>query len=408
MSTSPRPLPQGNRLGTGLILLLALLTALDAMAIDLYLPGMPFMATDLGVGAGRIQQTLSIFLIGLAVGQCIYGPLLDCYGRRLPLLLGVVVFVAGSILAATAPTIEWLMLARLLQALGAAAGLVVPRAMVADLCTMTEAARAFSLLMQVMMIAPIAAPLLGGYLLGHGSWRFLFWVLAFMGGVGLLWAWRSLPESLPVAARVPLDWRSIWRGYTRQLCHAVFMGYTLASGFVLGSLFAYISGSAFIFTQYYALTPVQFSYLFAANSLCIVAGGQISNWLLRRSSVQRVMGVGMLLHGVAALALWLVVAQGQASVWSYAGLLALAVGALGLVFGNLTALTMGHASGQAGVASSLMGALQYAISAVIGYLLSLAASGPVALPMGMALCAAGAVLASLYAQWRARIAAAPA
>ncbi|CAB3707499.1 Bicyclomycin resistance protein [Achromobacter deleyi] len=374
-------------IGAGLILLLALLTALDAMAIDMYLPGMPAIAGDFGVSPGRIQQTLSIFLAGLAIGQALYGPLLDRYGRRLPLLAGVAVFVAGSVMAAVAPSVEWLLAARFVQALGAAAGLVTPRAIVADLCGVAESARIFSLLMQVMMIAPIAAPILGGYLLGHGGWRGVFWVLAGLGAAGLLWGWRALPDSLPVQRRAQLNGGAILRAYGRQLRHPAFMAYTLAGGFVLGSLFNYISASAFVFTGHFGLSATQFSYVFAGNSVALVLGGMVSNRLLgqgRGAGALTLAGIGV--HALAGLALFGAVLAGQAPFAVYAGLLAVAVGALGLIFGNLTALTMSHAGKQAGVASALMGTLHYLMSAAIGYAVSLAPQGPGLLPVAIFAC----------------------
>lgn len=376
-------------LGTAMILLLALLTALDAMAIDMYLPGMLAIAQEFGVSAGRAQQTLSIFLIGLAIGQGLYGPLLDRYGRRLPLLIGVLVFALGSVLAALAPSIEWLLAARFLQALGAAAGLVAPRAVVADCCTTLEAARIFSLLMQVMMIAPILAPLLGSQLLLLGGWRAIFWALAGLSLLGLLWAWRSLPETLAPSAQVALQPGPLLRTWLQQLGNRVFMAYGLAGGFVLSSLFAYISGAAFIFSGHFALTPAQFSYLFAANSLSLVAGGQICNVLLRRGiREQRILYLGLAVHAMAGLALWGTVQAGVATLGVYIIFIALAIGALGLVFGNLTALTMASAGPQAGMASALMGMLQYLMSALVGYGLSMAPSGPSALPVAIALCGA--------------------
>lgn len=385
-------------LGAPLIVLLALLTALDAMAIDMYLPGMPAMAQAFGVPPGRIQQTLAVFLAGLAVGQGLYGPLLDRYGRRLPLLLGIAVFVLGSVLAALAPSVEGLMAARFLQALGAAAGLVTPRAIVADLCDFRASARVFSLLMQVMVVAPIAAPILGGYLLGHAGWRAIFWMLGALGVLGLLWSLRAIPDSLPVARRVPLQAGAIARAYLRQAGQPAFMAYALAGGFALGSLFSYISHSSFIFTQHFGLSPTGFSLLFAGNAVALMLGGQCSNALQRRGrTVQRALFLGLGLHTAAGLALGLATAAGAAPMAVYAGLLALAVGALGLVFGNLTALTMAQAGPQAGVASALMGMLQYLLSALVGYVLSIAAQGPAALGWNIAAC--GMLAAGLA--WRA-------
>ncbi len=392
-----QPRMQNNQaMGVALIILLALLTALDAMAIDMYLPGMPLIAADFGVSDGRIQQTLSIFLAGLAIGQGLYGPLLDRFGRRLPLLAGVGIFIAGSVIAALAPSVEWLMAARFMQALGAAAGLVTPRAIVADLCSTTESARIFSLLMQVMMIAPILAPILGGYLLGHGGWRFIFWTLASLGLAGMLWGLKALPDSLPTTQREPLRLGTILRAYAASARRRTFMAYTLAGGFILSSLFTYISASAFVFTQHFGLSAVQFSYLFAGNSVALVFGGLISNALLKGGwSPRRIMLYGITLHTVAGIGLLVLAQANQATLLLYGSVLAVAIGALGLVFGNLTALTMEDAGRQVGVGSALMGVMHYLMSAAVGYAASLAAPGLAPLPTTIAVCGALALILCL-------------
>ncbi|WP_052383913.1 multidrug effflux MFS transporter [Litchfieldella xinjiangensis] len=376
-----------NTVGMALVILLALLTALDAMAIDMYLPGMPMIAQTYDVSAGSVQQTLSVFLAGLALGQCLYGPLLDRFDRRMPLMAGLVIFVAGSIAAALAPTLEWLLAARFAQAIGAAAGLVAPRAIVADLCDVSSSARIFSLLMQVMMIAPVVAPMMGGFLLEHGGWRGIFWVLAALGLVGLMWSLMSIPESLDPERRVALSVGNVVRGYLVQSRRRVYMAYTAAGGFVLGSLFTYISAAAFVFTEHFGMTPTHFSYLFAANSVGLIIGGIVANKLSARGMTPaRVTYIGLGMHALAGALLSLAVTSGMATFKVYVGLLAVAIGSLGLVFGNLTALTMNHGGRQAGVASALMGTLHYLLAAGVGYLVSLATQGPALMPLTIALC----------------------
>lgn len=380
-------LSRTRSLAWSLILLLAMLTALDAMAIDMYLPGMPAIAQELGVSPGRIQQTLSIFLAGLALGQGIYGPLLDRFGRRVPLLLGVVIFVIGSILGALATSVEALLLARFIQALGAAAGLVTPRAIVADLCDMKESARIFSLLMQVMMIAPIVAPIWGAYLLRHADWRAIFWMLAFLGTMGLLWGLKTIPDSLPVTQRVPLNPGHIVRAYGRELGNKPFMAYTGSGGFALAALFVYISGSAFVFTQHFALSPAVFSYVFAGNSVALVLGGVVSNYVLKAGMpTSRVLALGLIVHTASAWLLYVAVQADVAGLILYAALIAMSVGSLGMVFGNVTALTMNVAGPQAGTAAALMGMFHYLISAVVGYIVSLAVPGPHVVPLAIGGC----------------------
>lgn len=384
----------GIDFGVPLILLLAALTALDAMAIDMYLPAFPAVAEAFAAAPGEVQHTLSVFLVGLALGQGLYGPLLDRYGRRLPLLVGTLVFVAGSVMAALAPSLPWLLAARFLQALGAAAGLVAPRAIVTDVCNLATSARIFSLLMQVMMIAPIVAPLLGGYLLAHGGWRFIFWTLAAVALACAVSIVRIVPETLAPARRVPLHAGSIVRAYLRQCRNGPFMAYTLSGGFVLGALFVYISGSPFVVITHFGLSPTQFSYFFAANAVGLVVAGQLNNMLLKRLSGQRVLFIGLVVHTLAAATLallgWRLPSMGA---MLYLPLLGLSIWALGLTFGNLAAITMAHAGPQAGVASALMGLLQYLLGAAVGLASSLATPGLVPLPAVIALCGVLALLA---------------
>jgi DHA1 family bicyclomycin/chloramphenicol resistance-like MFS transporter len=252
---------------------------------------------------------------------------------------------------------------------------------------MQESARIFSLLMQVMMIAPITAPLLGGFLLEHGSWRLIFWTLCGLGLAGFAWGLVALPDSQPKAQRAPLNLGNIVYAYARQMRRTAFMTYTVAGGFILSSLFTYISASAFIFTQHFTLSPIQFSYLFAANSVGLVIGGFLSNQLLKYGwSARLIMLVGMGLHAAFGLGLFMLAQAEQVTLVVYGSLLALAISALGLIFGNLTALTMADAGKQAGVASALMGVMHYVMAAGIGYVVSLAAAEITSLPATIALC----------------------
>ncbi|WP_447554785.1 multidrug effflux MFS transporter [Vreelandella sp. EE22] len=391
MTTPTKPHVQA--IGTGLLILLALITALDAMAIDMYLPGMPDIAEDLGVSAGHIQQTLAIFLIGLAMGQAIYGPLLDRFGRRWPLLIGLGVFIAGSVLAALAHSFETLLAARFLQALGAAAGLVAPRAIIDDVYELKESAQKFSILMQVMMVAPIVAPVLGGLILLYAEWHLIFWTMAVLGALALVWGITSVPDSLAVEQRVALSATSIVKGYARLFVQPVFMLYSIASGLVMGAFFSYISGSSFVFMEHFGLSSTQYSQLFAANSVGLVLGGAVSNALIKREwSAWRVMMVGTAIYTLAGFALWCVNALGAPTLIIYSLILGLAIASLGMVFGNVMALIMNAADSPAGVASALMGVLQYLLSAVVGFMVSLTTVSPAQLPATIAVCGALALV----------------
>ncbi|MCK9534837.1 MAG: multidrug effflux MFS transporter [Pseudomonas sp.] len=356
-----------------LIILLASLSALVAAAIDMYLPAFPTIATSLAITPGQVQQTLTIFLIGLGIGQGLYGPLLDRFGRKPPLLIGIGLFTLGSLFAALTTSFEGLLVARFLQAIGAAAGAVASRAIVTDTCDPQSSARIYSMLMQVMMIAPITAPMLGGLILLYGEWHLIFWVLALLGIICGFFTIRLLPETLAVERRVPLSARSMLRNYAIQLSNPSFVFYTLATSCTLGCLFIYINNSPFIFIEMFKLTPNQFSYIFAANALTMIAISQINLRLLKFYSAMRILLIG--LGGFISIGLVLLglLQVGWTALWSYSILLGLGMAMSGLITGNLTAVTMAHTQQHAGIASSLMGLIQFLLAATIGFLASIAA-----------------------------------
>lgn len=385
-----------------LIILLASTSALVATAIDMYLPAFPIIATRLDISPGQVQQTLTIFLIGLGIGQGLYGPLLDRFGRRPPLLIGIGLFTIGSLAAALSTSFEGLLLARFLQAIGAAAGSVASRAVVTDTCDPQSSARIYSMLMQVMMIAPITAPMLGGLILLYGDWHLIFWALAVFGVICGFFTLRLLPETLPVERRVPLSMRSVVRNYAIQLSNPSFFFYTLATSCTLGCLFIYINNSPFVFIEMFNLTPNQFSYIFAANALVMIGISQINLRLLKFYSVARVLFIGLSGFIVIGLVLLGLVQLGWEALWSYSILLGLGMAMLGLITGNLTAMTMAHTQQHAGIASALMGLIQFLLAASIGFLASLIAAPslytlPVALLglgcLAMGLCLIGRRLA---------------
>ncbi len=371
-------------LGIRLIILLAALNALVAAAIDMYLPAFPAIGVSLAIDAGQVQQTLTVFLIGLAVGQGFYGPLLDHYGRRRPLLIGVLLFTLGSALAALAQSVELLLVARFIQALGAAAGLVTPRAIIADTCDVDTAARAFSMLMQVMMLAPITAPIIGSAVLLVGPWQMIFWVLVAAGSLAGLASLRMLPETLPPEKRLPISVHSIVRNYLKLLGHPRFLLYTLASGFMVAGLFTYVSSSPFVFIEQFGLTPGQYSLIFGASASGMILTGQINLRLLRFYTPLQVLYLGLTGFVGAALLLGLLVLTGTAQAWSYALLLGLCLSMLGMTSGNQTAITMSYARQFAGIASSLMGMLQFLLAGLLSFLVNLMPTQLATLPVALA------------------------
>lgn len=390
--------PVLTHLAARLIVLLALLNALVAAAIDMYLPAFPAVGADLGISPGQVQQTLTIFLVGLALGQGLYGPLLDRYGRRTPLLVGIALFCLGSLLATLTHSFEMLLVARFIQALGAAAGSVTPRAIVADICDTQQAARVFSMLMQVMMIAPITAPLIGGGILLVGSWQLIFWVLVATGALALAFSWKMLPETLPTERRIPISARAISRNYFKLLSHPRFLLYTLASGMVTAALFVYISNSPFVFIEHFALSPTTYSLIFGACAGGMIVTGQINLALLKRYSPLQTLYIGLACFLGAASLLGLLVISQQATAWSYAILLGLTTSSLGMIMGNLSAVTMSYAGGLAGIASSLMGMMQFLIAGVGSFLVNLAPTTLATLPASLCSFALAALLLCVLAR----------
>lgn len=376
-----------------LIILLASLSALVAAAIDMYLPAFPTVATSLDITPGQVQQTLSVFLIGLGIGQGLYGPFLDRFGRKPPLLFGITLFIIGSLAAALTTSFEGLLVARFLQAVGAAAGSVASRAVVTDTCDPQNSARIYSMLMQVMMIAPITAPMLGSLILLYGEWHLIFWVLALFGMICGAFTLRLLPETLPVERRIPLSMHSIVRNYAIQLSNPSFFFYTLATSCTLGSLFIYINNSPFIFIEMFALSPNQFSYIFAANAVGMIVFSQINLRLLKLYSAMQILLVGLGGFISIGVLLFSLLQLDWVALWSYGILLGLGTSMSGLITGNLTAVTMAHTQQHAGIASSLMGLIQFLLAAVIGFLASIIAPPSLyTLPMALIVLGLAAIL----------------
>lgn len=367
----------------GLIILLAALNALVAAAIDMYLPAFPAVAEALRIDANQVQQTLTVFLLGMALGQGFYGPLLDRFGRRKPLLIGIGLFCLGSLLAALTTSYELLLFGRFIQALGAAAGSVTPRAIIADTCDVTSAARAFSMLMQVMMLAPISAPIIGSAVLLFGSWQLIFWVLLFAGASAFVFSYRWLPETLPPQQRKTLSAPVLLKNYWQLLSHPRFLIYTLASGFTVGGLFTYISNSPFVFIEHFGITPTQYSFIFGASAAGMIVTGQINLRLLRKKRPLFVLFVGLFTLLACTAILTVLSLSGMASLWSYAVLLGLSMSTLGMISGNLTAITMGYVRELAGTASSVMGMLQFLMAGVLGFLVNLTPISISRLPLAL-------------------------
>jgi DHA1 family bicyclomycin/chloramphenicol resistance-like MFS transporter len=380
------PLPSQRTL----ILLVGALSAFGPLSIDMYLPGLPELRADFGVGASQTQLTLSACLLGLASGQLLAGPMSDAFGRRRPLMLGVGLYAVASLLCAVAPTIQALIAFRFVQGFAGAAGIVIARSVVRDLYSGVAAARFFSLLLLVSGLAPILAPLLGGQLLRVVSWRGVFVALALIGAALVAATATFLRETHPPEHRQSAGARSILRTFRLLAADRSFVGYALSGGLASAALFSYISGSPFVLQEIYGVSQQSFSFIFAAIAAGYVTCGQINGRLVGRVAPKTLLRIGLCGMASGGGAFLLMVAIGGSGGVGLAGIiptLVVLVASLGFILPNSTALALADHPRTAGSASALIGLLQYAVGATAAPQVGIAGE-ETALPMAIVVATA--------------------
>lgn len=379
-----------------LTLILGALSAFTPLAIDMYLPGLPALERTFQTDSGGVQRTLSVFFLGLAVGQLFYGPISDRFGRRAPLLTGNLLFIGASIACALAPSIDFLIGARFVQAFGSCAGMVISRAMVRDLFEPREGARVMSLLMLVMGVAPIVAPLLGSFVLAILGWPAIFWLMAGFAMLVMISARLWLRETRGPQPDMRLTLGSALRVYADLLTTRRYMGYTLASSLGMGGLFSYIAASPFVFIDLYGLSPQAFGWVFGINAVGIIGFSQVNRALLRRFTLDEVLIVGLFAMAGAGLLLLVCTAFSIGGVWGVWLPLCLYITSLGAVLPNAGASAMAAEAHRAGSAAALIGTLQFGLGALTSALVGLLQIGP-ALGMGLivAVCGCAGLVARL-------------
>jgi DHA1 family bicyclomycin/chloramphenicol resistance-like MFS transporter len=380
------------RPGARLVVILGSMAALGPLSFDMYLPAFPQLRETFGASASAVQLTITCALLGLGLGQLLVGPASDARGRRGPLLVGLGGYVCASLLCSVAPSIGILAGLRFVQGFTAAAAVVLSRAVVRDVTTGVATARLFSLLMLVNGLAPVLAPTIGSAVLGVGSWRVIFVVLAAFGLVLLLAVWLRLPETLPAPHRSPGGVRVGLRGFAALLRGRVFVGYGLTLGLSVGAVLAYIAGSSFALQEVYGLSPTAFGLTFGVNGIGIVACSQLNRGLLRRFAPRRLLAAGMTGMSAGALSLLAAVAAGAALPLVLAPLF-VTVACAGFVMPNATALALADHGDVAGSASALLGVNQFLVGALVAPLVGIAGvetAVPMALAMSL-LCLGAAV-----------------
>ncbi|MBA4710607.1 Bcr/CflA family multidrug efflux MFS transporter [Aquitalea aquatica] len=333
-----------------LIVLLGVLVAFGPLSIDMYLPALPAIAADLAAPVARIQLTIGGFLAGFCGGMLLYGPLSDRYGRRPVLLTGLSLYLAASLACAAAQTAEQLIALRVLQAMGGGAATVMARAIVRDAFPLSQASHVLSLMQQITMIAPLLAPLLGGWLLLLAGWRSLFVLLALLGGCCLAVVVLRLPESYPASARGNISLSAAFRAYGHLLAEPRTLGYSLALGMTFGAMFAYITGSPFVYIEYFGVAAQHYGYLFGLNIIAIVLFSLLNRHLLRRHNVDSLLQWQCAIVAVAGIVLWL---AGGHSLWLTVLPLLFSVGMTGSIGPNAMARLLQLHANRAGAAMAL-------------------------------------------------------
>lgn len=375
--------------------MLGLLSTFGPISLDLYLPSLPELATDLGAPTSSAQLTITACLLGLAAGQLVAGPLSDQFGRRRPLLIGLVAYLVTSLACAFAPTVEVLVVLRLLQGLAGSAGLVIARAVARDLYGGRDLLIVYARLVLVSGLAPVVAPLLGGQLSAVMDWRGIFGVLAGFGLVLVLTGLVGVPESLPAERRTPGGLRANVAGFRELLGDRLFLGAAFASGLAGAAMFAYIAGATFVLQRIYGMSPQGFSYAFGLNALGIMAMSQLGARLARSWTEVRMLGLGLGLTLVGAVGVLVSVLVGFGLVPLLVALFVM-VSPVGLVFPTATTLALADYPHQAGRASSLLGLGQYIAGAVVAPLVGLGGEDT-AVPLGVVVV--GASLSAVVVFW---------
>lgn len=356
---------------TLIILILGMLATIGPFSIDMYLPGFPTIATALNSTVDQVSYTLSSFFIGICAGQLICGPLLDRFGRKKPLLIGLALYILASIGCAFSSSVEMLIVFRFLQAVGGCVGMVAPNAIVRDLFPVNESAKIFSMLILILGVSPILAPTAGSYIVAYAGWQWVFVVLAVLTAGAFLVVWSKLPESKGPDPSFSLKPMAILRSYRMVLREPQYVNYALAGSIAAAGLFAYLGGSPFVFMKYYQVNEQQYGWIFALIAAGLIASSQLNNLILKKYQSASILRVVMTIQSIAGLLLVTGAYGGWLTITTTIILLCIFLSCQGFTFPNAAALAMAPFSKGAGSAAALMGAFQMACGALASALVGL-------------------------------------
>jgi DHA1 family bicyclomycin/chloramphenicol resistance-like MFS transporter len=366
---------------TWLPTLLGLFIAVGPAATDMYLPAFPAVEASFGTAPGTAQLTLATWFAGLAVGQITQGTLSDRFGRRIPLMVGFIVFTLSTIGCALAPSLTALAIFRTTAAFGASAGMVISRAVVRDLSEGQAAAIMMSRLVLVMGVAPILAPTIGGAILAFAHWRVIFWTLAIYGTACVITAWKALPETLPEEHRLRLTLAGQASRYLMIMRERTFLTHAIMGGCSTFCMFAYLSGCSPVFEDGFGLSPSAFGLIFGLCAISLVGCSQLNARLLPRFGLNRMLTAVTRVSLCGTVVLLVVAFSGMHLLWAVVAPLVVVIGCQGFNNANATAGALFRHAGHAGSASALMGTFQFSLGASAGVLVGLLTDGT---PRGMA------------------------
>jgi DHA1 family bicyclomycin/chloramphenicol resistance-like MFS transporter len=395
------PSPASNHTKSArLIAVLALSSTFAPFATDMYLPAFAQMAAVFNTDHGSIEATLSTFFLGLAFGQALYGPIIDRFGRKLPLLFGVALFALATFGCLLTRDIEVFTALRFVQAIGGCAGMIIGRAIVHDLYGATESARVLSLMLMMMTMAPIVAPVLGGWIVTAAGWQAIFFFLLAFAALQATLVWKVVPETLPPERRNELDVASIVRAYSSLLRKPAFMVPALAGGIAQSSMFAFITGSPFIFMGHFGFSEQHYSWVFGLTAFGLMVGAQVNRMGLRRHRVTTMLSAALCVNLLAAAILVALADTEHARMFMLP--LWFVIASLGLIGGNAAAVAMSASGQYAGTASALFGILQFSFAFTVSSAVAAAQNGT-AYPMAIAMLSVSLLGTLLWfggAPWR--------
>lgn len=351
---------------TFLIIILGILAAIGPFTIDMYLPGFGEIASSFGTDERHVTFTLTSYFIGIALGQLFYGPIIDKYGRKKPLLIGIGIYTVAALGIALTPSISTMIGLRFLQALGGCAGMVATNAIISDVYEKEQMARAFSSLLLVMGVAPLIAPSVGSFFISHFEWRYIFYFLTVFGALVILMLFFFLPETNQHTHQNKLRIKTVSKEYGHIFTNAYFIHYSLASSLAMSVLFAYISSAAFIYMTYFGLSNTSFSLIFALNALGFIVGSNINGLLVKNYSFVKIGKIASISLSALTFFLFLIIWQEAAiSVWVFAAFNFLILFLIGFINPNANTGSLIPFKANAGAASALSGFLKMAIAAIV-------------------------------------------